>query len=210
MTQRSYCCFCIPYRLAVAIFSVLTLALGGSSIWFVLDTGITDTPYRINAFIFTGVCGLLGISGICAVTFKKYALAKNFSVLWWTVTFISTVLGIANIILLATRQKDEAKAVCQLTYSKVDHGDYALPEFVDACYKYLLIGSGVGLFIVVLIMSAGGWVASRYTREVKHQKEGMSYTYRQGYGPLHPQPQPHLQPNSTAHPYTNLSPKSGW
>ncbi|KAF9112309.1 hypothetical protein BGX27_003628 [Mortierella sp. AM989] len=212
--NRNYCCFCIPFRFAVAILSLLALALGGGSLWLILKAGITETSYKIAAYIATGVYGLLGISGLCAVIFKRYALAKNFSILWWTVTVVVSVLSILNIVLLATRGKDEIRGICQanlLAYDDKYHGDTAsLAADVDGCYKYWLIGAGVGVFVQVIVMSIGGWVASKYTSEVKHQKEGLGYTYGQGYGPVHPQPQPHLHQQSAAHPYTNLGAKGGW
>ncbi|KAG0046027.1 hypothetical protein BGZ83_008790 [Gryganskiella cystojenkinii] len=205
--HRSYCCFCIPYRLAVAIFSILSLALGAASLWNVLRTGskMTDQTSKISAYIATGVYGLLGVCGLVSVFFKRYALAKNFSVLWWTVTILTTILAIAGTVILATREKDEVKTICQADlleddhtgkYSAVPDGGIALADDVNSCYKWVMIIAGCGTLVQFLIMSLGGFVASRYTKEVKFEKEGLSYVYGQGY----------LQPQATvpsAHPYTH-------
>ncbi|KAF9346837.1 hypothetical protein BGX26_001660 [Mortierella sp. AD094] len=211
--HRSHCCFCIPFRFAVAILSLLSLAIGGLGLWFVLKTGFTDSSYRIPAYVATGIYCLIGVSGLCAVIFKKYALAKNFSVLWWTVTVVVSILSIINIILLATRGKEETMDNCKanlLLYDdkyiagKYDPADLAAD--VDTCANFLLIAAGAGFAIQFIVMSIGGWVASMYTSEVKHQKEGLVYTYGQGYGPVHPQPQPHPHQHSPAHPCTKVSP----
>ncbi|KAF9991483.1 hypothetical protein BGZ80_006432, partial [Entomortierella chlamydospora] len=160
-----------------------------------------DSSYRIASFVNSGIYCLLGVSGLFAVIFKKYALAKNFSVLWWTVTIVTTILSIVSIVLLATRGKEEI-----MNYCKTNHvtGDYG-PDYVDQCAKNWVIIAGVGVAIQFAVMSIGGWVASRYTSEVKHQNEGLAYTYGKGYGPVHPQPQPH---HSAAHPYTNVGTKT--
>ncbi|GJJ69503.1 hypothetical protein EMPS_01849 [Entomortierella parvispora] len=204
--KRNHCCFCIPYRLAVAFFSILSLALGAATLWNVLRTGskITDSTSKIAAYVATGVYGLLGVCGLFSVFFKRYALAKNFSVLWWTVTVLTTVLAIAGTILLATREKDEVKTLCQSQLLEDDHsgkyssttGGLALANDVDDCYKWTMIFAGVATAVQLFLMSVGGFVASQYTREVKFEKEGLSYIYGQGY--LQPQ-----APVPSAHPYTH-------
>ncbi|KAI1313926.1 hypothetical protein EDD11_002390 [Mortierella claussenii] len=210
--HRSYCCYCIPFRFAVAIFSILALALGGTSIWTVLRSGITDSTTRIAAYVATGVYGLLGVSGLVSVVFKRYALAKNFSVFWWTVTCLVIILSVINLIFVATSEKDAIKGVCQtnlLRDSDKYQGRYdpvALADDVDLCYKWVLIVSGIGVALQVLIMMVGGYVASHYTSEVKHHKEGLTYTYGQGYGPVTPQSSQY-PPYQPAHPYTHISGK---
>ncbi|KAF9395970.1 hypothetical protein BGX21_009720, partial [Mortierella sp. AD011] len=161
------------------------------------------SSYRIASFVVSGIYCLLGVSGLFAVIFKKYALAKNFSVLWWTVTIVTTILSIVNIVLLATRGKEEIMSKCETNYATENYG----PESVEQCAKYWVIVTGVYVAIQFVVMSIGGWVASRYTSEVKHQNEGLAYTYGKGYGPVHPQPQPH---HSAAHPYTNIGAKNEW
>ncbi|KAF9914937.1 hypothetical protein BX616_007277 [Lobosporangium transversale] len=209
--NRSYCCCCVPFRFAVAIFSTIALALGGASLWSVLRVGTTDSTTRIAAYIATGVYGLLGVAGLISVFFKKYALAKNFSVLWWTVTFLVTVLSVINIIFLATREKEAVMGLCRTQLLKDDDryfGPYdpnSLFEDVDGCYRWVMIITGICTAVQVVLMAIGGWVASKYTSEVKHHKEGLTYTYGQGYGPVTSQPQhPPYQP---AHPYTHISGK---
>lgn len=148
--------------------------------------------------------GLLGISGLVSVFFKRYALAKNFSVLWWTVTVLTTILAIIGTVFLATREQAEVKTICQSDLLDDDHtgkyttanGGLQLADDVNSCYKWTMIIAGVAIAIQFLIMSIGGFVASRYTREVKYEKEGLSYTYGQGY--LQPQAQV-----PSAHPYTH-------
>ncbi|KAF9984071.1 hypothetical protein BGZ65_001024 [Modicella reniformis] len=197
--HRKYCCFCIPYRFAVCIFSILALAIGGASLWSILRIGITDSTTKIAAYVATGIYLFLGLSGLSAVFFKRYALAKNFSVLWWTVTILATILSIANAALLATREKDDVRAICRSTLLReLGTSDPTLEEDVDACYKYVLIVSGTVTAVDVLIMIIGGIVASGYTREVKHRMDGLIPPV-QAYGQV--KPEPLLQP---AHPYTHI------
>ncbi|KAF8925872.1 hypothetical protein EDD21DRAFT_401715 [Dissophora ornata] len=213
-SNRDYCCCCIPLRLAVAIVSILALALGGASLWNIHRTGVTGS--KIPAYVATGIYCLLGVSGLFSVIFKRYALAKNFSVLWWTVTICVTILAVADLVLLGTSEKDDAKTVCQnnlLTendkYTGVTYDPQALADDVDNCYKYVMIITGIALAVQVLIMSIGGCVASRYTSEVKHMKDGLIYTYGQGYGPLQAQPpmQTQVPVYQPAHPYTHMGGK---
>ncbi|KAG0321282.1 hypothetical protein BGZ99_004023 [Dissophora globulifera] len=217
--NRSYCCCCIPFRLAVALFSILALALGGASLWAVLRAGLTDSKSKIAAYIATGVYGVLGISGLVAVCFKRYALAKNFSVLWWIVTILTTILSVVSIILFATNEKDEVKAICKTDFlndaTKNLGGFYspaALDADVDSCYKHVMIAAGVSTAVQVLVMMVGGWVASRYTSEAKHMRLGVTYTFGKGYGPVQPlvEPQGQAPPFQPAHPYTHIGGKSEW
>lgn len=153
----------------------------------------------------TGVYGLLGVCGLVSVFFKRYALAKNFSVLWWTVTVLTTILGIVGTVLLATEAKNQVKDLCQADLLEDDHsGKYSNPNGgglqlaydVNDCFKWTMIFTGVATAVEFLIMSVGGYVASQYTREVRFEREGLSYTYGQGY--LQPQ-----APVPSAHPYTH-------
>ncbi|KAG0200706.1 hypothetical protein BGX28_006301 [Mortierella sp. GBA30] len=199
-TNRNYCCCCIPFRFAVAIFSILALALGGASLWNILRVGVTDSAAKIAAYVATAVYLILGLSGLFSVVFKKYALAKNFSVLWWTVTILTTILACVGVVLLATREKDEAKGICRAsllrdnTYPDTPAGSTALEDDVDSCFKYVMIFAGAGTAVQVLVMLVGGWVASRYTSEVKHRKDGLIYGPVQGQvGQTQP---------LVAHPYT--------
>ncbi|KAG0252920.1 hypothetical protein BG011_006688 [Mortierella polycephala] len=205
-THRNYCCFCIPFRLAVAVFSVLAIGLGGLCLWNVWRLDIEDNTAKIVSYVATSIYGILGLSGLFSVIFKRYALAKNFSVLWWTVTVLTTILACVNMVLLATKEKDQVKSICQTTLlskgseTTGESGIYpadVLADDVDNCYKYVLIIAGAAMAVQVLVMLVGGWVASRYTSEVKHRKSGLTYIYGQGY--VQPQAQ-----SSAAHPYTSV------
>ncbi|KAF9980324.1 hypothetical protein BGZ75_008568 [Mortierella antarctica] len=196
-THRNYCCGCIPLRFAVAIFSILALALGAASLWNVLRVGV--------------------LTGLFSVFFKKYALAKNFSVLWWTVTILVILLSGTNMVLLATREKDEIKGICQTDLlSENDkylggvglYDPATLAVDVENCYRFVLVMAGVAMAVQVLVMMVGGWVASRYTSEIKHRKDGLAFTYGQGYGPLTGNQAGQTQP-LVAHPYTQPSGSKG-
>ncbi|KAG0350187.1 hypothetical protein BC939DRAFT_452983 [Gamsiella multidivaricata] len=218
-THRDYCCFCIPFRLGVTIFSLLALALGGFSIWSVLRAGVTDSTAKTVAYVSTGIYGILGVSGLMSVIFKRYALAKNFSVLWWTVTVLITILSTFSMIFLATRAKDEVKSICQadLLQNENDSGAVGLATLADdveACYKYVLLIAGVGTAVQVLVLLVGGWVASRYTGEVKCYRRGKSFTNGQTCGSVQVNPlqsfnqQPQGYPS--AHPYMHADSKGEW
>ncbi|KAG0333850.1 hypothetical protein BG004_000674, partial [Podila humilis] len=119
----------------------------------------------------------------------RYGLAKNLSVLWWTVTILTTLLSIASVILLATRERDEVQELCRVElledHEKFPPGRYnfiSLEDDVKYCYRGVLIIAGVSLGIQVLVMSICGWVASRYTSEVKHRKDLGQTIF--GYGPV--------------------------
>ncbi|KAF9946581.1 hypothetical protein BGZ72_000202 [Mortierella alpina] len=183
-SHRNYCCGCIPLRFAVAIFSILALALGAASLWNVLRVGV--------------------LTGLFSVFFKKYALAKNFSVLWWTVTVLVILLSGTNMVLLATREKDEVKGICQRNLLSENVGLYdptTLAGDVENCYRFVLVIAGAAMAVQVLVMMVGGWVASRYTSEIKHRKDGLAFTYGQGYGPITSSQAGQTQP-LVAHPYT--------
>ncbi|KAF9586502.1 hypothetical protein BGW38_003627 [Lunasporangiospora selenospora] len=207
--NRDYCCCCIPLRFAVTIISLIALGLGAVSVWSVIRYNITDAIPKIASYVIAGVYGLLGVSGLVSVVFKHYALAKNFSVLWWTVTIIVTILSIVNLVLIATREKEEVRGRCQTeliasfndkyTLGSTTYDAATLADDVDTCYRWVLIVLGIATGVEVLVMSFCGWVASRYTAEVKNRKVEMGYT--EGYGPIVSPPPP------TAHPYTNTSVK---
>ncbi|KAF9435809.1 hypothetical protein BGZ76_005493 [Entomortierella beljakovae] len=175
--NRDYCCCCIPLRGAVVIISLIVLAIGGLNLWSILRVDSTDTTSKIAGYISAGVYGLLGICGILCALIKTYALAKNFSVLWWTVTIITTILAVINVILTATRDKETLQGVCRYTlindpglnhnYDDID----VLEKDVQTCYNLYIVIAGISLGIQVLLMSLFGWVASRYTGEVKHMHD---------------------------------------
>ncbi|KAF9343378.1 hypothetical protein BGX34_006839 [Mortierella sp. NVP85] len=168
---------------------------------------MTDKIPKIAAYVTAAVFLLLGVSGLAAVFIKKYALAKNFSVLWWTVTLVTTALSVTNLILLATREKDDVKTVCESNllqeYYRLYGDTFAtgtLAGDVDKCYKWVMIIVGVVTGIQLFVMIIGGAVASRYTREVRQRFDAISPpvfapgAYGQKVEPL-------LQP---AHPYTHI------
>lgn len=136
-----------------------------------------------------------------AVFIKKYALAKNFSVLWWIATVLITILSVIGIVLLATREQDDVKALCQIALLEDDpkysggipYSATGLAEDVGSCYRTVMIVVGVCTSVQLFLMIVGGSVASSYTSEVKHRKNGLTYTYGQGYAFLQPQPQPPMQ-----------------
>ncbi|KAF9403638.1 hypothetical protein BGX21_001479 [Mortierella sp. AD011] len=175
--DKDYCCCCIPLRFAVAIIGLVALVLGALDLWSVLRAGSSaNTSSRISVYIAAGVYGVLGISGLLSAIIKTYGLAKNFSVLWWTFTIVVSILSIVSLVLVATQDKDELRAVCRdnLLSDKYSAGGYdpnSLEDDVNSCYNLTLIISGVSLAVQVLVMSLCGWVASRYTGEVKHMHD---------------------------------------
>ncbi|KAF9902857.1 hypothetical protein EC991_004477 [Linnemannia zychae] len=215
-TNRNYCCCCIPYRVAVLIVSLFALAFGGVNLWNILRSGITDATTRYSMYALACVYLLLGVSGLCAVLIKKYAIAKNFSVLWWTATVLITILSVAGIVLLATREQEEVKGLCQAAilednpkYQGNPYNTTELAEDVASCYRTTMIVIGVVTSVQLFLMMVGGSVASSYTSEVKHRKNGLTYTYGQGYAFLQPQPQPPMQQTQPqqyqkTHPYQHI------
>ncbi|KAF9427410.1 hypothetical protein BGZ94_004952 [Podila epigama] len=210
-SARDYCCCCIPLRFAVLIISFIALALGGASLWSVLYAGYSDYIPKIAAYVATGVYGILGLSGLFAVLFKRYGLAKNFSVLWWTVTVVVTALSILSVVLLATRERDEVEILCRVELlndsEKYPGGAYqgdVLADDIRYCYRTVLLIAGVSLGVQVFVMAICGWVASRYTSEVKHRKNLGQTIF--GYGPVvqsPPSPSQQQQPGQQAYPYYN-------
>ncbi|KAF9934983.1 hypothetical protein FBU30_009406 [Linnemannia zychae] len=214
-THRNYCCCCIPYRVAVLIVSIFALAFGGMTIWSFVRSGITDSTTKWSSYVLAGIYILLGVSGLFAVLIKKYAVAKNFSVLWWTATVLITILSVIGIVFLATREQDEVKGLCQAALLEDNakyQGPYStaeLAEDVATCYRTVMIIVGVVTSVQLFLMIVGGSVASSYTSEAKHRKNGLTYTYGQGYAFLQPQPQPPMgqvpQPQyQKTHPYQHL------
>ncbi|KAF9284279.1 hypothetical protein BGZ88_010051 [Linnemannia elongata] len=199
--HRNYCCCCIPYRVAVFIVSLFALVFGGGTIWSFVRSGMTDSTTKWATYILAGVYILLGVSGMFAVFIKKYAVAKNFSVLWWIATVLITILSVIGIVLLATREQDDVKALCQIALLEDDpkysggipYSATGLAEDVGSCYRTVMIVVGVCTSVQLFLMIVGGSVASSYTSEVKHRKNGLTYTYGQGYAFLQPQPQPPMQ-----------------
>ncbi|KAG0261794.1 hypothetical protein BGZ95_004165 [Linnemannia exigua] len=216
-THRNYCCCCIPYRIAVLIVSLFALAFGGLNLWNVQRSGITDSITRYSIYVLAGVYLLLGVSGLFAVLIKKYAVAKNFSVLWWIATILITILSVAGIVLLATREQEEAKGLCMAAILEDNpkyqgNTPYTTAELADdvaSCYRTGMIVIGVVTSVQLFLMIVGGSVASSYTSEVKHRKNGLTYTYGQGYAFLQPQPQPPMQQAppqqyQKTHPYQHI------
>ncbi|KAK3811450.1 MAG: hypothetical protein J3R72DRAFT_463397 [Linnemannia gamsii] len=179
--HRDYCCCCIPLRLGVFLISLVALALGGFSLWATLRQADLDQSSKISGYVTTGIYGLLGVSGLLSVLCKVYPLAKNFSVLWWTVTVLSTILNIVSIILVATSQKENARSICrdQIRADIIPYSPLTLEDDVDSCYRYGLIVIGVALAVQCIIMSLCGWVASRYVGEVKHMHDHENNTQAQ-------------------------------
>ena len=138
---------------------------------------LSDQSSKIAAYISTVVYGILGVSGILCVTFKKYGLAKNFSTLWWVVTIAVTLLAICDLIFVGVSSKDYIRSVCQqelLLTDKYSSGNVdagQLSDDVDSCYRTVVMTGGIVLAVQLLVMSLCGWVASRYTSEVKHQHD---------------------------------------
>ncbi|KAF9359697.1 hypothetical protein BGX26_011645 [Mortierella sp. AD094] len=193
---KDYCCCCIPLRFAVAIIAIIALILGAADLWSVLRSGNnTNSNSRISVYIAAGVYGLLGISGLLSAIIKTYGLAKNFSVLWWSFTIVVSILSVINLVLVATRDKDDLRLTCRdnlLTDDKYSSGNYdpnSLEDDVNSCYNLLLIIAGVSMAVQVLVMSLCGWVASRYTGEVKHMHDNDNVQSQILY-----QPQPQAQP----------------
>ncbi|KAF9133554.1 hypothetical protein BGW39_009525 [Mortierella sp. 14UC] len=171
--HRDYCCCCIPLRLGVFLISLIALVFGGFSLWTTLRQADADQTSKISGYITTGIYGLLGVSGLLSVMCKVYALAKNFSVLWWTVTILSTILNIASIIIVATSQKENARESCRagIRNDASKYNPLTLEDDVDACFRLGLIIIGVALAVQCIVMSLCGWVASRYVGEVKHMHD---------------------------------------
>ncbi|KAG0306825.1 hypothetical protein BGZ98_001623 [Dissophora globulifera] len=138
---------------------------------------------KITTYVSTAVYGILGLSGLLSAFIKTYGLAKNFSVLWWSFTIVVTILSVINIVIVATKEKDALHTVCQndlLQTDKYSSGVYdpqELSDDVQSCYNVVLTVAGVSLAIQVLVMSICGWVASRYTSEVKHMHDGVAYEH---------------------------------
>ncbi|KAG0272423.1 hypothetical protein BGZ95_011824 [Linnemannia exigua] len=165
----------------VFLISLIALVLGGFSLWATLRQADADQTSKISGYVTTGIYGLLGASGLFSVMCKVYPLAKNFSVLWWTVTVLSTLLNIASIVIAATSQKENVRAVCRVEI-RADPAKYnplTLEDDVDSCYKTGLIIIGVALAVQCIIMSLCGWVASRYVGEVKHMHDHENNTQAQ-------------------------------
>ncbi|KAF9094691.1 hypothetical protein BGX29_009394 [Mortierella sp. GBA35] len=186
-THRNYCCCCIPYRIAVLIVSLLSLAFGGVTLWGLLRSGITDLTTRYATYVLSGIYLLLGVSGLFAVAIKRYAVAKNFSVLWWIATVLITILSVLGIVLLATREQLEVRGICQIALLEARGGTSytpeALQEDVASCYRNSMIIVGVVTSVQLFLML--------------------------GYAFLQPQPQPQpamsVQPNyQKTHPYQHL------
>ncbi|KAG0048286.1 hypothetical protein BGZ83_006724 [Gryganskiella cystojenkinii] len=175
--KHDRCCCCIPLRFGVFLISLIAIIIGALNLWSGLRTGNEDNSSKISAYVSTAVYALLGLSGMLSVIFKTYAVAKNFSVLWWTVTIIVSILAIIKMILIGVSAKDDIRLLCQqalLTTDQYSSGNYdpaTLSADVDTCYKAELLTSGLALAIQVVIMSLCGWVASRYTREVREEHE---------------------------------------
>lgn len=155
----------------------------------VSSSSVIDNIPKIAAYIAAGVYCLLGLAGLFAVLFKRYGLAKNFSVLWWTVTVIVTCLSIASVVLLATRERDEVEELCRselltdnIKYPGGKYDPATLADDVSYCYRGVMIIAGASLGVQVLVMAICGWVASRYTSEVKHRKDLGQTIF--GYGPV--------------------------
>jgi len=167
--------------------------------------------------VLSGIYILLGVSGLFAVLIKRYPVAKNFSVLWWTATVLITILSVLSIVLLATREQDEIQGLCRAELLEDDpkyqagnsYTPESLSEEVAHCYRTAMIIIGVVTTVQLFLMIVGGSVASSYTSEAKHRKHGLTYTYGQGYAFLQPQPQPpsamQAQPQyQKTHPYQHI------
>lgn len=139
----------------------------------------SDQSSKIAAYISTVVYGILGLSGLLCVLYKKYGLAKNFSNLWWAVTIAVTLLAICKLIFVGVSSKDYIRSVCQQellltdkyngSFGDVDAGQ--LNDDVDSCYRTVMMMGGIALAVQLLVMSLCGWVASRYTSEVRYQHD---------------------------------------
>ncbi|KAH7048870.1 hypothetical protein BKA57DRAFT_462525 [Linnemannia elongata] len=171
--HRDYCCCCIPLRFGVFIISLIALALGALNLWSVLRVADADQTSKIAGYVATGVYGLVGLSGMLSVLCKVYPLAKNFSVLWWTTTIIVTILNVITVVVLATSQKENARDVCRTSIINDNtlYNPSTLEDDVNTCYRLALIVAGVVLAVEAIVMSLCGWVASRYTSEVKHMHD---------------------------------------
>ncbi|KAF9103174.1 hypothetical protein BGX29_003693 [Mortierella sp. GBA35] len=172
-SHRDYCCCCIPLRFGVFIISLIALGLGGFNFWSVMRQANVDQTSRIAAYVATGVYAIVGLSGMMSVLFKVYPLAKNFSVLWWTTTIVVTILSIISIALLGTSEKDNFRDACRLAIvdDKSVYNPMTLEDDINVCYKGGLIIAGIALAVQSVVMSLCGWVASRYTSEVKHMHD---------------------------------------
>ncbi|KAF8980979.1 hypothetical protein BGZ46_003399 [Entomortierella lignicola] len=195
---KDYCCCCIPLRFAVGIIAIVALILGAANLWVVLK-GTNESTSKTSAYISAGVYAVLGLSGLLSALIKTYSLAKNFSVLWWTITIIVTILSVINLVLIATRDKGDLQTICRanlLNDDKYSSGNYNpddLNNDVTSCYNAVLIFAGASLAVQVLIMSLCGWVASRYTGEVKHMHDNDNDQVHISFQGQ-PQPQGQLQP----------------
>ncbi|KAF9098586.1 hypothetical protein BGX23_005889 [Mortierella sp. AD031] len=167
---RSYCCGYIPYRIGVLIISLIAAAFGGYTLAIMANDTKSTSSSKVGGYIGGSIYLLLAFFGILSVAFKIYPLVKNFSVLWWGATVLTTILNTLTIILLATSAKDFARDACyNAQVEAFDYYDAKVLELdVDACYKNWMVVVGVSMGVEALIMCLCGFVASRYTSEVKH------------------------------------------
>ncbi|KAF9933218.1 hypothetical protein FBU30_006159 [Linnemannia zychae] len=178
--HRDYCCCCIPLRFGVFLISLISIALGASNLWSVLRQADASQGSKISGYVSVGIYGLLGLSGLLSVVCKVYPLAKNFSVLWWSVTIISTILNVVTLVLLATSQKANARDACRSSImDSTSYNMLTIEDDVDSCYRIALIIAGILLAGQCLVMSLCGWVASRYVSEVKHMHDHENNTQAQ-------------------------------
>ena len=132
----------------------------------------TEGSQKAIAYLSFAVHTILCISGLMSVFFKTYSLAKNFSTLWLSFTIVTSLLSIANLLLLLTKNKEHVKDVCLTELLTTTSGaDKFLknPAYfdkdVDSCYRAIVIGYGIATAIEISVMVFCGWIASRSTRQ---------------------------------------------
>ncbi|KAF9283503.1 hypothetical protein BGZ68_005323 [Mortierella alpina] len=182
MASRDRFCCCIPLRFAVFVISVISIAVGAMHLGVALRNKDAENSQKATAYISFAVHAILGISGLLSVFFKTYALAKNFSTLWWSCTLVTVVLSVASIVLLLTKNKEHYKNMCQTELVNTDYklllNPSSLSKDVDSCYKAVVISYGIATALEILVMVFCGWIASRSTRQTKLDEEAHAHGHK--------------------------------
>ncbi|KAI1316873.1 hypothetical protein EDD11_009363 [Mortierella claussenii] len=165
--DRDLCCCCIHLRLAVAVISLIYLAIIAATTYQkYVANDIGDHTAKIVIFVSAGLQVLIALLGLLSAITKSVSITKIFSILWWCLTAVVLALSIGNVVLVAKDDRTAIEDACRQDL-KPSNGNNVTDSEAYNCYRTVVVISAVVLGIQFVLMCLFGWVIQRFLREVK-------------------------------------------
>ncbi|KAF9435808.1 hypothetical protein BGZ76_005492 [Entomortierella beljakovae] len=165
--DRDLCCCCIKLRPAIAVISLIYLAIiGATSYQKYSANDVGDNVAKTVIYVSCGLQVIIALLGLLSAATKSVKITTGFSYSWWILTLIVLGLSIVNIVYVAKNDRTAIEDECRRVI-KPSNGIEVTDSEVYNCYRTTVVVSAVVLGIQFLIMCVIGWIINRFLREVK-------------------------------------------